>query len=214
MDKRQFLAASLGAAASLPALAQTDAPAAPTASQNDAAAGRGPGNTARGLQSPALLTVTGPTVRANRRTFDPAFDQMMAKQKLAFDKAHAFDFGLLNAMPSTTIEPTLEYDKRKHRLSGPLLVNVLKAAGVNGDRYRLVLRGIDGYSPVVPVAHAAKYEFIVATRLDGDPMPLGGLGPLWVVYEADKFPDMAAKPIEERFALCPWGVYQIEMQPT
>jgi hypothetical protein len=211
MDKRQFLAASLGAAATLPALAQTEAPApAPAPS----AGGHGPGNTARGLQGPALLTVTGPTVRANRKTFDPEFDQMMAKQKLAFKNAHAFDFGTLNAMPATTIEPTLEYDKKKHKLSGPLLLDVLKAAGVNGDRYRLVLRGIDGFSPVVPVSHAARYGFIVATRLDGDPMPLGGLGPLWVVYEADKFADMAAKPLEERFSLCPWGVYHIEMQPT
>ncbi len=205
MDKRQFLAAAVSAAASTTALAQSEAPAAP--------AGAGLGNTAHGLRGPALLTVTGPRVHANRKPFDPTLDVMMAKQKLSFGPAHAFDFGLLSAMPSVTIEPTLEYDKKVHRLQGPSLLDVLKAAGANGDRYRLVMRGIDGYSPVIPVSHAAKYKFIVATQLDGAPIPLGGLGPLWITYEADKYPDMMAKPIEERFALCPWGAYQIEMQP-
>lgn len=206
MDKRQFLAAAVSAAASVPALAQSEAPG--------AASGGGPGNVAHTLRGPALLTVTGPRVHANRKPFDPTLDIMMAKQKLSFGPAHAFDYGLLTAMPSTTIEPTLEYDKKQHRLQGPLLTEVLKAAGTNGDRYRLLMRGIDGYAPVIPVSHAIRYKFIVATQLDGAPMPLGGLGPLWITYEADKFPDMMAKPIEERFALCPWGVYHIEMQPT
>ena len=205
MDKRQFLAAAVSAAASVPALAQGEAPA---------PAGGGPGNTAHGLRGPALLTITGPRVHANRKPFDPLLDVMMAKQKLSFGPAHAFDYGLLTALPSTTIEPTLEYDKKVHRLQGPLLTEVLKAAGTNGDRYRLLMRGIDGYAPVIPVSHAIQYRFIVATQLDGAPMPLGGLGPLWITYEADKYPDMMAKPIEERFALCPWGVYHIEMQAT
>ena len=208
MDKRQFLAAAVSAAATVPALAQGEAPA------PAAPAGGGPGNTAHGLRGPALLTITGPRVHANRKPFDPTLDVMMAKQKLTFGPAHAFDYGLLTAMPATTIEPTLEYDKKVHRLQGPLLLDVLKAAGTNGDRYRLLMRGIDGYAPVIPVSHAARYKFIVATQMDGTPLPLGGLGPLWITYDADKFPDMAAKPLEERFALCPWGVYYIEMQPT
>jgi hypothetical protein len=54
--------------------------------------------------------------------------------------------------------------------------------------------------------------FIVATRLDRRPMPLGGLGPLWAVYDADRFPEMAAKPVNQRFALCPWALYHIDVE--
>jgi len=43
-------------------------------------------------------------------------------------------------------------------------------------------------------------------------MPLGGLGPLWALYDADRFPDMAAKPVDQRFANCPWGLYHIEVK--
>ncbi|MGC8068890.1 hypothetical protein, partial [Salmonella enterica] len=68
-----------------------------------------------------MLTVTGDISKANRGPLDPALDQMMAKQKLAFDRAHTFDFAALAALPSVEIHPTLEYDGRRHSLRGPLL---------------------------------------------------------------------------------------------
>jgi hypothetical protein len=43
-------------------------------------------------------------------------------------------------------------------------------------------------------------------------MPLGGLGPLWAVYDADRVPAMAAKPLAQRFGTCPWALYHIEVQ--
>jgi len=191
MHKRQFLAAALAGAAA-PAFAQ--------------------GNAAKGLKGPALLTVTGAGVRPNRGPFDPVRDQMMGKQKLNFTAAHAFDFAALAALPVVRIQPTLEYDNKPHQLSGPSLASVLKAAGVKGQGGKLAMRAVDGYAPVISLADAAKYRFIVATHLDGAPMPLGGLGPLWAVYDADRFPDMAAKPVDQRFAQCPWGLYHIEVQ--
>jgi len=192
MKKRSFLAA----AASLPVLAQ--------------AQGRG-GDKA--LQGPALLTVTGAIGKPNRGPLDPVLDQMMAKQKLAFDKARVFDFAALAAMPATTINPTLEYDQKKHALRGPLLADVLRAAGA-AETGKLAMRAVDGYAPTISIADARKYGFIVATHLDGKPMPLGGLGPLWAVYEPDRFPDMASKPLDQRFANCPWGLYHIAVQPA
>jgi hypothetical protein len=190
MRKRDFLAAA--------ALA----PAAPSLLQ---AAPRGPG-------SPALLTVSGAVGKTNRGPMDPALDQLMARHKIAFDRAFAFDFAALAALPAVAIRPTLEYGGKPHSLRGPLLADVLAAAGAGAQGGKLAMRAVDGYSPVIALADARKYRFIVATHLDGRPIPLGGLGPLWAVYDADRFPDMAAKPIAERFALCPWALYHIEVQ--
>lgn len=160
-----------------------------------------------------LLTVTGAGVRNNRAPLDPALDQLMKKQGVRFEKAHAFDFAAIAALPSVTIKPTLEYDAKPHTLRGPLLTDVLMAAGARADDdSRMVLRAIDGYAPAVSVADARKYRFIVATHLDGKPMSLGGLGPLWAVYDADRFADMAARPVGERFGNCPWGLYHIDLQ--
>lgn len=198
MQKRDFLNASLlGAVASasvLPSLAHA---------QN------GPKTTA----GPILLTVSGLIGAGNRGAFDPALDQMMGKQKLQFSKAHAFDFAALTALPAVTIKPTLEYDSKVHTLKGPLLADVIKACGVKvTPKTAFFLRAVDGYAAQISAADATKYRFIVATHLDGRPMALGGLGPLWTVYDADRFPDMMAKALPERFASCPWATYHIEVK--
>jgi hypothetical protein len=167
----------------------------------------------KAARGPILLTVSGRIGAGNRGAFDPALDQMMGKQKIQFDKAHVFDFAALTALPAVTIKPTLEYDSKPHTLKGPLLADVMKAAGVKlTDKTTLFLRAVDGYAAQVTAAEASKYRFIVATHLDDQPMALGGLGPLWAVYDADRFPDMAAKPLPARFAWCPWATYHIEVK--
>ncbi|MEK9953039.1 MAG: molybdopterin-dependent oxidoreductase [Curvibacter sp.] len=194
MHKRGFLTA-LGSTA----LATAAIPA--------AGAPRSPG--------PALLTLTGAIGRGNRGPLDPALDQMMAKQQLRFDRAHTFDYAALLALPAQGIRPTLEYDAKVHALRGPLLVDVLQAAGVAvHNAHQLVLRAIDGYTVNLTLAQARRYRFIVATQLDERPMPLGGLGPLWAVFDADRHPDVMARPLAQRYAQCPWGLYHIEVQAT
>ena len=191
MHKRQFLAAALAASA-LPAGART-APAV--------------------MRGPALLTVTGSVDKPNRGPFDAMRDQMMHKQKISFERARAFDFTALANLPAHTIRPTLEYDGKAHALRGPLLVDVLKAAGApEEDDVRLLLRAVDGYAAALPVAQARAQRLIVATHLDGQPMALGGLGPLWAIHDADRIAALAALPLKERFASCPWALYHIGVE--
>lgn len=89
MNKRDFLGATLVAGA-LP----------------------GPVHAAAMPGGPVLLTVSGAITRPNRGALDPALDQMMAKQKLTFTTARAFDFAALHRLPARTIRPTLEKWRR------------------------------------------------------------------------------------------------------
>lgn len=190
MDKRQFLTATALAGVSIPALA---APKAGT--------------------GPALLTVTGALAKTNRGPFDPALDLMMAKHKIGFTKAYTFDFAALASLPALTIKPTLETDAKVHTLRGPALLDVVRAAGAPlNDASRVVLRAVDGYAATITVAQARAQRLIVATHLDGEPMALGGVGPLWALMDADRIPELAAKPLAQRFAGCPWALYHVEVQ--
>ncbi len=193
MDKRKFLGVAAAGALSAPLAAHA------------AGADRAKG-------SPALLTVVGAIGKGNRGPFDATWDQMMGKQKIQFDKAHIFTFEQLAAMPAKTVRATLEYDTKKHVLHGPAMADVLAAAGAKGDGGKVATRALDGYSPTFSIADAKKYGYIVATHLDGKPMALGGLGPLWAIYGTDAFPDMMAKPIDQRFVNCPWALYFIDVQ--
>jgi hypothetical protein len=191
MNKRDFLAAAT-LAGILPATA--------------AAAGKAPG-------SPALLTLTGALTRTNRGPLDAALDQMMVKHGLQFTKAYEFDAAALRGLPAVTIRPTLEYDEKPHALSGPLLETVLQAAGVAPDAaVQIGLRAVDGYNVAVSLADARRYRMIVATTIDGRPLGLGGLGPQWAVYDADRVAPFKDKPLKERFALCPWGLYHVDIR--
>lgn len=192
MKKRAFLGATLAASA-LPGVL--------------------PAAAAAPVPGPALLTISGAITRPNRGARDPALDQMMAKHKVDFARAHALDFASLLRLPAHTIRPTLEYDGKAHALRGPLLLDVLALAGatVRGTT-RLTLRAVDGYAASISAAQARAARFIVATHLDGQPMALGGLGPLWAVFDADRVPDTAAMPLAQRFASCPWALYHIDVQ--
>ena len=172
----------------------------------------GPVKAAVPLFGPVLLTVTGAISRGNRGAFDATRDVMMHKHRVSFEKAWAFDFDALQALPPVTIAPTLEYDARVHSLRGPLLTDVLKAAGARlRDQDRIVMRAVDGYAATITGMQARGQRFVVATHLDGKPMALGGLGPLWAVIDADRFPDVAARSLGARFAGCPWALYHLEV---
>lgn len=201
MKKRDFLA-TLGTASAAVAANLASAPA---ASANVPPAGSGP----------TLLTITGTIGHGNRGALDPALDQMMARQKIRFDRAHVFDFGTLATLASLRIRPTIEYDGKVHALKGPLLADVLLSAGVAIHQpHSVTLRAIDGYAVTLSAAEVVKRRYIVATHLDGHPMPIGGLGPLWAVFDADRQADLAQRPLGERFERCPWGLYHIDVQST
>ena len=194
MNKRRLLAIT-GLAGLLPVSRSDAAPAASASS------------------GPVLLTVSGAIGKSNRGAVDPALDQMLVKHGISFAEAWTFDAAALHRLPKVTIRPTLEYDAKMHALHGPLLETVLQVAGVpDGASVSLGLRAVDGYNVVVSLADVRRYRMIVATHMDGRPLALGGLGPQWAVYEADSLPAFKDKPLKERFGLCPWGLYHIDVK--
>lgn len=195
MNKRNFVAASVGLAGLWTATSSHATPPSKASS------------------GPALLTISGAIAQSNRGALDAAIDQMMGKHGIQFANAYSLDAAALQRMPSVTIKPTLEYDSKPHSLKGPLLTTVLAAAGVTaGSPVQLVLRAVDGYNATISMADAQAYRMIVATHIDGQPMALGGLGPQWAVYDADVLPAFKDKPVKERFGVCPWGLYHIEVK--
>lgn len=212
MDKRHFLLAAGLAATSVPALAAKRRAAASGASRKAPATAPEPAATPRTSGQPAILTLTGQVGRSNRGAVDTALDQLMVKQGVQFEKAWTLSMADLARLPATTLRTTLEYDGRVHALTGPQLVHVLGIAKVDVHAgSRLVMRAVDGYSPSLSLEEARTRGMILATHIDGKPLPLGGLGPLWAVYEADSQADLREKPLGERYAACPWGLYCIEV---
>ena len=159
-----------------------------------------------------VLTLTGAIDNTNRAKMDETGDQLMHKHGIRFERAFSLTLADLEKLPPVTINPTLEYDARHHLLKGPRLIDVVNLAGIGKRRpTSLKLHGIDGYSPEISFEKAQKYSFILATHLDGNTLPIGGFGPLFAICDADHIPELAQKPLAQRFVDCPWGLYCIEV---
>nr|WKF61926.1 hypothetical protein HUO10_006458 [Paraburkholderia busanensis] len=203
MNKRQFLSR----AAALSATATATVTALPAF-----AAARAHPNACNPPSSPVVLTVTGSIKRHNRGALDPAFDQLLAKHQVKFSEAYSVDYALLASMPAVTIKPTTEYDSRQHALKGPLLTDLLDHVGAPtaGDT-QILMHAVDGYAVMTTLDKVRAYRFIIATHMDGKPLSLGGVGPLWATYDADNIAELSNKPLKDRFELSPWGFYHLQV---
>ncbi|PRC92714.1 molybdopterin-dependent oxidoreductase [Solimicrobium silvestre] len=194
MEKRQFLSSGLVLGTLLiPTLKEASA-------------------TIQNASAQIILTITGDIKHVNRDKSDVVKDQLMHKQGVHFERAYTFALSDLENLRAKTISPTLEYDARIHQLSGPRLMDVLELVGVNKTKHSsIIFHGIDGYSPEISLALAEKYDYILATKLDGQLLSVGGFGPLFAIYDADRLTEIAQKPLNQRFDKCPWGLYCIEV---
>ncbi|MDR0225707.1 MAG: molybdopterin-dependent oxidoreductase [Burkholderiaceae bacterium] len=181
-----------------------------------AAAAAGPATTAPAAppMQATVLTLSGPGVRGNRGALNPARDLLLSHHGLAFETARTFSAPDLERLPAADIRPRIEYDGQPHRLRGPLLATVLREAGVDADAAAahgqwVALQALDGYRARMPLAQALQWRMLLATHMDDQRLSLGDLGPQWAMYDADRIAELGDRPLKERFAQAPWGLYHI-----
>jgi len=200
MKKRQFLTSAAGLMVGAVSGSINSAHALASKEKND---------------SQVIITITGDIKSTNRGGLDPVKDQLMYKRGIKFNKAHAFTLADIEKLPTKTISPTMEYDGRVHKLSGPRLIDVLTKVGFASSKdVKILMYGLDGYTPQVSLADVQKYDFILATRIDGELLSIGGFGPLFAIYDADRIKEFSKKPLNQRFVACPWGLYCIEVKSS
>ena len=168
-----------------------------------------------GLQ-PVVLTISGTSVQANRGKPHAVADRMLITHGYQFDSAWSCGMDALNSLEQRQLSTQLEYDEVEHRLQGPLLEHVLQASGVDvgqamAQGMHLTLQGIDGYRAQMPLAQAVRWRMLLATQLDGVPLAMGGVGPLWAIFAPQQIPELRQLPIKQRFPVAVWGLYYIQI---
>lgn len=117
----------------------------------------------------ALLTVTGKITNPNS----------------ADKKSHVFSFAELQALGNTTIQSTTPY-AAKAQYTGPLMRDILKAAGAAPGATKVILVGVDGYLARAPMSDFQKWDVVAAHSQNGARMSLETKGPIWLMYPLDK----------------------------
>ncbi len=154
-----------------------------------------------------LMTVVGAITQTNRGPFDSFRDALLGKYVEGFDKAHGFDQAALDTLPQAST--TLSYgnwDGQPHVFSGPPLAAVLEAAGATGTKVSVM--AVDGYFADFGMDVVQESSMILATRMDGQLLPVGGFGPTWLVFEPGMVPGLAGDKDDSLV----WAVILITVQ--
>ena len=155
---------------------------------------------------PALVTVTGNIENPNRGPADEFADAFFTSQDVEFQKAAAFDLESLEALGMKKITASYPDWPAEVTVEGPLLADVLAAAGAKGDT--IVVRALDGYAPEIPMSDLTAYPVVLALKMNGEYLGLGGRGPAWIVYPRNDYPDLA----ETDDSKWVWSVFHMEVK--
>lgn len=121
--------------------------------------------------------------------------------------AAAFDMAMLEALPQREIvAPTPWYDEPR-RFAGPLLRDVLAAAGATGTTLRA--SALNNYRVEIPFDDAVRHDVVLAHLLDGKPMSVREKGPLFVMYPFDRKPELRNAVYYSR---CIWQLRAIDVK--
>jgi hypothetical protein len=139
-------------------------------------------------QGPVVLTLTGRLRRPNEG-----------------DRAH-FDMEMLAALPQTSYSTRTPWYAQARRFTGPLLRDVLTAAGAHGSTLRLV--ALNDYRVEMPVDDVQRHDVVLARLLDDRPMSVRDKGPLFVIYPFDAEPALRSAVYYARSA---WQLRTIDV---
>ena len=157
-------------------------------------------------QGQTIVTVVGAISETNRGPYDPDADKVFGYHEYTFDKAASFDLAMLEALGMQSAEIAYDGWPAPIRFEGPLLADLLAAVGAHGTSVTML--ALDGYAERIEGPDIEAYRWILATRGNGMPLPIGGHGPTWLVYDLGS--DHRYTPDDE--ARWPWAVFLIVVE--
>jgi hypothetical protein len=118
-----------------------------------------------------------------------------------------FDMPMLERLPQASFTTRTPWYAQPRAFTGPLLREVLRAAGAHGTQLRA--RALNDYRVDIPFDDAQRFDIIIARLLDGAPMAVRDKGPLFVIYPFDAVPELRNSVYYSRSA---WQLRSIEVR--
>jgi len=155
---------------------------------------------------PVLLTVTGAVENPNRSGYNPETDKFFGYNEVDFEKATEFDFGALAALSMAKVKADFPKGGAVYEYEGPLLADVLKAAGAMGKN--VTVQALDGYAVEVPMSDMIANGAIVALKRDGKAFGIGDFGPTQIVYPRAERADLSEMSDDTWV----WSIFHIKVE--
>ncbi len=121
----------------------------------------------------------------------------------------AFDLAALRQLAQRQVVTTTPWYTSSSEFSGPLLRDLLKAAGLTvAGTTTLRCTALNDYRVEIPMDDVRRFDVVVAHLLNGKPMSVREKGPLFVIYPFDEQPQLKTTTY---FSRCIWQLKQIEV---
>jgi len=118
-----------------------------------------------------------------------------------------FDRRMLAALPQHEIRTSTEWTDGVKVFRGPLVSDVLAAAGASGSI--AVATALNDYAVEIPVGDFSAYPVILALSMDGEVLTVRNKGPLWIVYPRDDYAELRNSEMNSRWI---WQLRSLEVR--
>jgi hypothetical protein len=152
-----------------------------------------------------ILTIHGEIGTVDRGPMEPGLEPLFNAYGIDFEFACVMPFASLADMPQHTVRVAYPAGGETHSFSGPLLRDVMAVAMPEGSM--LTITALDGYQRDIELARIEDHDVILAIRMDGDALNIGGFGPAMIVWPRDT--DEALAGMDDSDWI--WGVFSIEV---
>lgn len=153
-----------------------------------------------------LVTIHGAIGTVDRGAVDPETEPLFRAYGIAFESACVMPFASLADMTQHTVRVAYPLGGETRSFSGPLLRDVLAIADPQGTI--LTITALDGYQRDIPITRIQNHDVILAIRMNGDAINIGGFGPAMIIWPRDN--DTALADMDD--ADWVWGVFSIEVR--
>ena len=126
--------------------------------------------------------------------------------KNAGDRAD-FDMDMLAALPQQSFSTSNPWYKESKKFTGPLLRDVLAAAGAQGSTLKAV--ALNDFKVEIPVSDTRQFPVVLARLMDDKPMPIREKGPLFIIYPFDTHTELHTARYYSRSA---WQLRTLDVQ--
>jgi hypothetical protein len=104
----------------------------------------------------------------------------------------------LKKLPQHSFVTNTPWTREPHMYAGPLLRDVLVAAGADLSATTIRAVALNDYQISIPLKDALSHPVIVAHQRDGKPMPVRDRGPLFIIYPFDSDADLQSTRFYQR----------------
>ncbi|MEM7269783.1 MAG: molybdopterin-dependent oxidoreductase [Pseudomonadota bacterium] len=161
---------------------------------------------AQEVQGPVLLTISGAVENANRGAVDPDVDKFFDFSDAEFERAAQFDYASLQKLDWLKANADFPKGGDVQEYEGPLLADVLKAAGATGET--ITLTALDGYAIEVKMQDMVEQGAILALKRNGQHFSVGDFGPSQIVFPRAERADLKDMPDDNWI----WSIYHIQVE--